>query len=810
MDIAAISETHLLEEGELVEKENSYTYYWIGRPATEKRGNGVGFAIKTSVAQSLTELPKGVSDRLMTIRLTLTKDKYATLISAYAPTLMASDEDKGKFYGDLRYIIEHVQPTDKILLLGDFNARVGVDHVAWSNVLGPHGIGNCNSNGLDLLTFCTQFELAITNTYFRLPAKHKTTWMHPRSKHWHLIDYVIVRRKDLKDVLITRAMRGANGWTDHRLVRAKLRIVIQRPRRAPHKKPIRALCSNLVQNNVASAKLDSTYYALSNINQPDINSIDSAWDTIVNNLSQAATDSLTLPAKKHQDWFDDNDLEIKSLLDDHRRLLQNPSVTSSQRTSIQRALKQKIRSLKDTWWLERAHELQRWADTNQTGKFYQSLQTVFGPRVKKVVPMRTADGSKRLTDKTDILSRWTEHFQSVFDSSSSTFSSTCSEDVPHRSEISHLDDPPTFLEMRKSIQRLQNGKAPGADGLPPEIFKYGGPCIHNDLFDFILKIWDQETIPQAWKDASICTLYKGKGDASICGSYRGISLLAVAGKILAHIINTRLSALAEEILPESQCGFRPNRGTIDAIFVVKQMQEKCLEQQQPLYLCFVDLEKAFDRVPREALWGVLRRSGCPPKFLDIIRQFHDSMMGRVQFGDGLSEGFPVTCGVKQGCVMAPTLFGIYFGAVITDAIRSCDDTICISVRTDKGVFDLSRFRAKGKCNRIRILDVLYADDACFMASTPTALQSYMNQLYVSCKRFGLTISSSKTQILVQPPRGNPPELPSIFLGESALEVVSHFRYLGSEIRNDNRLETEIPARIARASSAFGKLNKRVW
>ncbi|KAG7305056.1 hypothetical protein JYU34_010512 [Plutella xylostella] len=97
-----------------------------------------------------------------------------------------------------------------------------------------------------------------------------------------------------------------------------------------------------------------------------------------------------------------------------------------------------------------------------------------------------------------------------------------------------------------------------------------------------------------------------------------------------------------------------------------------------------------------------------------------------------------------------------------------------------------------------------------MADSHTALQSYLTNLHNSCKKFGLTISNSKTQILVQPPRGSPAEAPNIFLGDGALDVVSHFRYLGSEIRNDNRLDTEIPVRIARAASAFGKLNQRVW
>ena len=73
---------------------------------------------------------------------------------------------------------------------------------------------------------CAEHGLNITNTLFRLANKHKTTWMHPRSKQWHLIDYVIVRQRDIRDVLITRAMRGAECWIDHRLIRTTLKLHI--------------------------------------------------------------------------------------------------------------------------------------------------------------------------------------------------------------------------------------------------------------------------------------------------------------------------------------------------------------------------------------------------------------------------------------------------------------------------------------------------------------------------------------------------------------------------------------------------------
>ena len=140
----------------------------------------------------------------MTLRLPLAKgQKFATLISCYAPTMTNPDEAKIKFYEELNTVIATVPDADKLIILGDFNARVGRDNITWEGVIGRQGTGSCNSNGLLLLQTCAEHSLLITNTIFRLPTRNRTSWMHPRSKHWHLIDYVIVRRRDRQDVRVT-------------------------------------------------------------------------------------------------------------------------------------------------------------------------------------------------------------------------------------------------------------------------------------------------------------------------------------------------------------------------------------------------------------------------------------------------------------------------------------------------------------------------------------------------------------------------------------------------------------------------------
>ncbi|KAJ4934986.1 hypothetical protein JOQ06_007765 [Pogonophryne albipinna] len=131
IDIAALSETRLADEGQLKEEKGRYTFFWKGKPANEPRIHGVGFAIKNCLINHLHELPVGINERLMTIRLMLASSQMATVISAYAPTLDAQDEVKEAFYANLDKTLSEVPKEDKLILLGDFNARVGRNHHLW-------------------------------------------------------------------------------------------------------------------------------------------------------------------------------------------------------------------------------------------------------------------------------------------------------------------------------------------------------------------------------------------------------------------------------------------------------------------------------------------------------------------------------------------------------------------------------------------------------------------------------------------------------------------------------------------------------
>ena len=278
------------------------------------------------------------------------------------------------------------------------------------------------------------------------------------------------------------------------------------------------------------------------------------------------------------------------------------------------------------------------------------------------------------------------------------------------------------------------------------------------------------------------------------------------GKVFARVVLTRLQSLASRVYPESQCGFRAGRSTVDMIFSLRQLQEKCREQQKPLYIAFIDLTKAFDLVSRSGLFSLLQKIGCPPRLLQIIISFHENMQSRVCFNGRTSDAFPVNSGVKQGCVLAPTLFGIFFSMLLQYAFVDCTEGIYIRTRADGKLFNIARLHARTKVREVLIQEMLFADDAALVSHTEAGLQRLVDCLSHACNEFGLTISLKKTKILTQG-TDSPPD---ISINVTHLEEVDSFTYLGSAISSSLSLDNEISNRIGKATAVMAKLNRRVW
>ena len=468
--------------------------------------------------------------------------------------------------------------------------------------------------------------------------------------------------------------------------------------------------------------------------------------------------------------------------------------------------------MKEKWWVDKSRELQEAADRHDMKHFYAGLRTIFGQRDSGCAPVRSRDGSVLITERDLILQRWAEHFRSVLNQQAD-FDITVLDEIPQWDVASHLNQPPSTAEVRCAIQQMSSGKSPGADSIPPEIYKHGGEQLLCRLTKLCERIWDQEAVPQDFKDAMIVHIFKRKGDRACCDDHRGISLLSIAGKIVARVLLNRLSAHVQhdgEILPESQCGFRSGRGTTDMVFAARQIQEKCREQHQDLYMTFIDLTKAFDSVHREGLWLVLKKIGCPDKFVSIVRSFHDGMVGCVLDNGEMSSPFDISHGTKQGCVLAPLLFSIFFSMMLLVAFKDCDLGVSMQFRTDGSVFNLRRLQARTKVFSVILRDLLYADDCVLLAHTESVAQQLFDRFSNAAHRFGLTVSLKKTEVMLQPAIRASATAPVIKSGETVLKVVDKFCYLGSVLSSDAGIDDDIGNRLGKAGAAFGRLTKRLW
>ena len=234
IEVAALAETNIPDSGIYI--VNGYTLIYSGTLEKDRSRAAHGAAVclgpKASYAwRNSGSIWKAVNSRIVTVRIKC-RPIPITVIAVYAPvnpsnSSKADIEACDEFYKTLQSSIDNTNKGDIILIMGDFNARVGLEQASSAhNVVGKHAVDKQNQNGRRLVDFCLYNEFVITNTFFPHKSVHQTTWMHPKTKKWHMLDYVLVNRKFRNSIQDVRAYRGATGGigTDHHLLMAKVRI----------------------------------------------------------------------------------------------------------------------------------------------------------------------------------------------------------------------------------------------------------------------------------------------------------------------------------------------------------------------------------------------------------------------------------------------------------------------------------------------------------------------------------------------------------------------------------------------------------
>ena len=171
-------------------------------------------------------------------------------------------------------------------------------------------------------------------------------------------------------------------------------------------------------------------------------------------------------------------------------------------------------------------------------------------------------------------------------------------------------------------------------------------------------------MPEEWQRSTTISIWKGKGNSADCTNYRPIRMLSHSMKVFERVIACRICDVVR--ITTNQCGFVPNCGTVDAIHTARLLIERHREKQKPIHLAFLDLEKAFDRVPHKVIWYALREHGVPEEIVNWVRLLYYKPRSRVQVTAGITKEFPITVDVHQGSAISPLLFILVMDTITRD------------------------------------------------------------------------------------------------------------------------------------------------
>ena len=343
----------------------------------------------------------------------------------------------------------------------------------------------------------------------------------------------------------------------------------------------------------------------------------------------------------------------------------------------------------------------------------------------------------------------------------------------------------TKEEITKAINNLKNNKAAGNDCITGEVLKADIEFTSRKLETLFRLIWDKEEIPKDWEEGLIVKLPK-KGDLTKCGNWRGLTLMSIPAKILGRTIIMRLRDTVDRILREEQAGFRPKRGTIEQLFILRNIIEQSYEWNTNIYMIFVDFQKAFDSIHRETLWKIMKLYGIPEKIINIIKTLYQNTRVAVIHDKSKTDWFDIKSGVKQGCVMSGFLFLLVVDWIMR---RTTED----------------RPRGLRWVDDTHLEDLDYADDIVLLSQSWNDAQEKMDRLANYAERTGLKINTDKTESM----RINCSNPVLFTIWTDGIKEVDKFTYLGGLVTKWGGADEDMLSRIGKARYVYHNL-KSVW
>ncbi|KAK3558090.1 hypothetical protein QTP86_009450 [Hemibagrus guttatus] len=250
-----------------------------------------------------------------------------------------------------------------------------------------------------------------------------------------------------------------------------------------------------------------------------------------------------------------------------------------------------------------------------------------GKDVQQVRVIKDRDG-RVLTSEESVQRRWKEYFEELMNEENER-----EKRVEGVNSVEQKVDKIRKDEVRKALKRTKSGKAVGPDDIPVEVWKCLGEAAVEFVASLFNRVLESERMPEEWRRSVLVPIFKNKGDVQSCSNYRGIKLMSHTMKLWERVVEARLRKVVE--ICEQQYGFMPRKSTTDAIFALRILMEKYRDGQRELHCVFVDLEKAYDRVPREELWYCMRKSGVERMMDQLSEEVRQESPWIMMFADDI-------------------------------------------------------------------------------------------------------------------------------------------------------------------------------
>ncbi|CAH8678058.1 unnamed protein product [Schistosoma haematobium] len=712
------------------------------------------------------------------------------IIQCYAPTNDSNDDIKDQFYERLQSIIEKCSRKDLTILMGDLNAKVGIDNTGYEDIMGRHGLGERNENGERFANLCAFNKLVIGGTIFPHKRIHKATWISPDHTTENQIDHICIKKKFRRTMEDVRTRRGADVASDHHLVVANLKLKLKKNWTSGQTAIQRFNTAFLRDTDKLSEfkiALNNRFQAFQDLLKEEETTMEDNWKGIKETLTSTCQEVLGLKKHHHKEWISIETLDkIKERK--NKKTAINNSRTRAEKVQAQaeyieanKQVKRSIRADRKKYVEELATTAEKAAREGNMKQLYDTTKKLSGKYSKPERPVKDKEG-KPITEIQQQRNRWVEYFEELLNRPAPM--------NPPDIEAAHTDlpidvNPPTTEEIRMAVRQIKNGKAAGPYNIPAEALKSDIEATTSMLYLLFKKIWEEEQVPMDWKEGHLVKIPK-KGDLSKCENYRGITLLSIPGKVFNRVLLNRMKDAVDAQLRDQQAGFRKDRSCTDRIATLRIIAEQSVEWDSSLYINFIDYEKAFDNVDRRTLWKLLRHYGVPEKIVNIIRNSYDGLQCKVVHGGQLTDAFQVRTGVRQGCLLSPFLF-----LLVVDWI--------MKTSTSEGKHRI-QWTAQNQLD-----DLDFADDLALLSHTHEQIQIKTASVAAVSASVGLSIHKGKTKVLKFKAENSNP----ITLDGETLEDLESSTYLGSIIDEQGGSDADVKARIGKARVAFLQL-KNIW